>query len=336
MEKRTLGRTDIRAAVVGFGGIPIQGLTFAAAEGVIRHALERGINFFDTARAYTDSEEKIGRALAGRRDEVYLASKSLAHDGPGMRRELEASLRALRTETIDLYQVHSVGSDEQLERVLGPGGAFEVLSRAREQGAVRWIGVTGHARGPLLRAARSGMFDTLQVPFNVIESEWADEVLPAARAAGVGTIGMKPLAGGALSSAEAAIRFALTGGIDVAIPGMDAVEQVEVNLRAGDLAPPGAEQRALLEEEKRLWGKSFCRRCGYCMPCPEGLNIPFLLLLEGYYTRYGLKEWAVARLETQEKSYSSCTRCGTCLERCPYHLPVPDLMERAASRFESR
>jgi len=334
MKRRRLGRTDIEAAVVGFGGIPIQGLSAAEAERVLLHAADSGVDFFDSARAYTDSEEKIGRSLSGRREGIFLSTKALSRDAEGMRKEIETSLRNLATGMIDLYQCHSVDSIDQLERILGPGGAWEALARAREEGLVRWIGFTSHSREVAAEAVRSGRFDTIQVPFNAIETEWAGEVLPAAHGAGIGTIGMKPLAGGALSSGEAALRFQLNGGIDIAIPGMDAVGQVDENIRAGDLAPPDEEQSTLLAGEKDAWGELFCRRCRYCMPCPEGLNIPFLLLLEGYYNRYDLTDWAIARLATQEKRFSDCTACGACLEKCPYNLPIPDLMQRAARLLE--
>ncbi len=334
MEKRTLGKTDIKASVVGFGGIPLQGLSFADAERVLLHAFDKGIDFYDTARGYTDSEEKIGRALARHRDSVWIATKAMSRDAAGMRGELETSLRNLRTEMIDLYQFHAVGNMQQLERVLGPGGAYETLARAREEGKVRWIGITGHSRDILLHAAGLGKFDTVQLPFNAIETEWEDEVLPAARRAGMGTIGMKPVAGGALADVAPAIRFTLTRGIDISIPGMDAVEQVDENITAGDLAPPSTGELDRLVAEKEAWGELFCRRCGYCMPCPSGLNIPFLLLLEGYYNRYELKDWAISRMETQKMKYSDCTECGECLEKCPYNLPIPELMKRAERLLE--
>lgn len=323
----------MKISVVGFGGIPIQGVSTSGAERILHHALDRGINFFDNARAYTDSEEKMGRALAGRREGIYLASKALSRTADSMTGELETSLRNLKTDCIDLYQVHSVGSIEQLEKVLAPGGAYEALSKAREAGKVRWIGVTGHSRPILFKAVETGLFDTVQLPFNPIEDEWEQDVLPAANAAGMGTIGMKPLAGGAIRNVPAAIRFSLTRGIDVSIPGMDSIEQVDENASAGDgLVPPSEDELAALQQEKELWGEKFCRRCAYCMPCPEGLNIPFLLLIDAYYTRYELKGWAKERLASLPKAYKDCTACGECLERCPYNLPIPDMMSEAGER----
>jgi len=331
MEKRVLGRTGLEVAVVGFGGIPIQGITDDEAERVIREALDQGIDFVDSARAYTDSEAKLGRALAGLRDRVVLATKSMARDAASMRADLESSLRALRTDRIDLYQLHAVGNDEQLDQVLAPGGAYQALDDARRRGEVRFVGVTGHSRETLAAAVRTGLFDTVQLPFNPLETAWLDEVIPAARERSMGVIGMKPLAGGALADAAAALRFALHEGVDVAIPGMDSVEQVRQNAAvARELRPPDAAERAGFELERRRWEGHFCRRCGYCKPCPNGLDIPFLLLIEAYYTRYGLTRWALERLAGLDKRYADCEGCGECQQRCPYDLPVSELMANAA------
>lgn len=330
MNKKQLGKTDIEAYPVGFGGIPIQRLSLKEAEKVLRRAFDRGIDFYDTARGYTDSEEKIGKALSPVRNRIFLASKAMSRDFRGMSGELETSLGQLQTDMIDLYQLHNVATSEILQRVTGPGGALEALQKAREAGKIRWIGVTGHSRPVLLEAIRTGLFDTVQLPFNPIESEWAKEVIPAAARMGMGVIGMKPVAGGAIRHVPESIHFALANGVDISIPGMDDTAQVDQNVEAGS-GPPDltSEELGLLEEEKKTWRGRFCRRCGYCLPCPEGLNIPFLLLIEAYYSRYDLRDWALSRLKTLEKKYADCTACGICVERCPYDLPVPELMERA-------
>ncbi len=330
METCILGRTGLTVSVIGFGGIPIQRLDATAAERVLHGALDSGITFIDTARGYTDSEEKIGRALSGRRGEFVLASKAMSRDSAGMTAELETSLRHLRTDRIDLYQLHAIGSEAQLERVLADGGAYEALARARDKGQVRHIGVTGHSRQMLLKAIATGMFDTVQHPFNPIEQEWREDVIPAARQAGLGLIAMKPVAGGAIRNVPAALRFELAGGMDAVIPGMDSIEQVRQNAAVGEeLRPPSAREMEALEADRAFWGDRFCRRWGYCMPCPNGLQIPMLLLLQGYHERYGLQDWANERLEGLEKSYEDCQACGLCVERCPYQLPIPDLLRQA-------
>ena len=333
MKKRRIGRTDIEASVIGFGGIPIQKLPGRKATEVLHRAIDMGITFFDTARAYTDSEVKMGKALSPYRDKIYIASKALSRGAEGMRKELETSLRNLKTDMIDLYQIHSVDYLDQLEKALRPGGAYEALLKAKEEGKIRWIGVTGHSRPVILKAIYSEKFDTIQIPFNPIEDEWLEDVIPAARERSMGIIGMKPLAGGALRNAAESIRFSILKGTDVAIPGMDSVEQVEKNAGVGEeLRELDAEETEKLEEEKGTWEGRFCRRCGYCMPCPNGLNIPFLLLIDAYYTRYGLKDWALARLNTLDKKFADCTECGECLDKCPYQLPIPEMMKEAAER----
>jgi len=333
MQKRKLGRTDMTVSAIGFGGIPIQGVSFEEADRILKTAIEKGVNFFDSARAYTDSEEKMGRSFAGARDGIYLSTKSLSRGAPEFAKEIETSLRNLRTDMIDLYQLHSIGTSADLDRVLAPGGAYEALVEARAAGKIRWIGITGHSREIMLKAIRTELFDTAQFPFNPIETEWEDEIIPAAKALGVGTICMKPLAGGAIRNRALALRFELSRGMDVVIPGMDAVEQVVENASAGEkIAAPDAAELAGLEAEKELWGEKFCRRCGYCLPCPNGLNIPFLFLIDGYYTRYELKDWALARLAALPKKFGDCTECGECLEKCPYGLAIPDMMKDAASR----
>jgi predicted aldo/keto reductase-like oxidoreductase len=333
MESRQIGSTDIIASVIGFGGIPIQGVSFPEANRIFNKALDLGINFFDSARGYTDSEEKMGRTLRAARDRIYIATKALSRTADKFAVEIETSLRYLRTDRIDLYQIHSVGSLAELDTVLGPGGAYEALAKAREQGKVRWVGITGHSREVMLKAIATGRFDTVQFPFNPIEDEWAEEVIPAAKKAGMGTICMKPFAGGAIGNHRAALRFELARGMDVVIPGMDAVEQVVENAAAGDeLSPPGPRELEELAADKKRWGAKFCRRCSYCMPCPNGLNIPFLFLIEGYYSRYELRDWALQRLGGLQKKFADCKECGECLKKCPYGLPIPDMMKAAAKR----
>jgi len=332
MDTRSLGRTGLEISVIGFGGIPIQKLSAEEAGVILRRALALGITFYDTARGYTDSEHKIGLALGGRRDEFVLATKAMSRDAAGMARELALSLDQLRTDRIDLYQLHAIGSEKQLEQVLGADGAYAVLAEAQAAGTVGHIGITTHSRSVAAAAVATAKFATLQVPFNPIETEWGEQILPAARKAGMGTIGMKPVAGGALNRcAAAAMRYELTRGMTVVIPGVDALEQVEANAAVGSplREPDDAELDALARERQR-WTGRFCRRCGYCLPCPNGLNIPMLLLLQAYHERYGMADWAKQRLRDLDKQYEDCTACGTCLSRCPYELPIAEMMSRGA------
>ncbi|MDY0297539.1 MAG: aldo/keto reductase [Acidobacteriota bacterium] len=332
--RTVLGKTGIEVCRMGFGGIPIQRLSFPEAEKLIAAALDAGIDFFDTSRIYTDSEAKLGRALAGRRDRAVIASKSYSRDAARARADLESSLGELKTDHVDIYQLHNVSTEADLERVLGSGGALEALDRAREQGLVRFIGITGHKPWILEKALQAYDFATIQVPVNIVEQSSLDKLIPYARARDIGIIAMKPVAGGALKNVKLNLRFILASGVDVAIPGMDAIEQVHENLSV--LNAPlllSIQERQILDNEKESLGDHFCRRCEYCMPCPEGLNIPLLHLMEGYYFRYNLKDWALERLADMAKTFSDCTACGVCVSRCPYELDMPGLFQSAAARI---
>jgi hypothetical protein len=326
MKDITLGKTNLTVRRIGFGGIPIQRLTPGESDRVIGRAVEMGINFFDTSRIYTDSEEKLGRVLPPYRHKVVIASKSYSRDSENIRRDLETGLQKLRTDCIDLYQCHNIGSEKELDQVLAPGGALEALDRAQQQGKIRFIGISSHKPWILEQAVTAYDFKTIQFPFNIIESACQQELIPLAKEKGIGTIAMKPVAGGALREVVLNLRYILGNGADVAIPGMDKVEQIPQNLSAlENPAPLDDTEMALLNKEKEEWSGNFCRRCEYCLPCPEGINIPFLHLLGAYYFRYNLKEWAWERLHSLPKTYTDCTACGQCIEKCPYDLPTPDL-----------
>lgn len=323
MDYRKLGRTGLLVSAVSMGGIPVQRVDESAAEDIIKCALETGINFFDTARAYTDSERKFGRVFGRNRQGGLIATKSMARTREAIAAEVDRSLADLQVEQIDLYQLHNVKDDAALEKVLAPDGALAALQEARRQGKIRFIGITGHIPKILVKAIGTGFFDTVQFPFNAIETAAAEELIPLAKKMNIGTIAMKPLAGGALTKAPAALRFILEQGLDTVIPGMDTAEQVMVNSEAGSpVRPLSAEERQELLREAASLGASFCRRCEYCQPCPQGIDIPMIFLLDGYWTRYNLKQWAVERYRPLPKNASHCVDCGECESRCPYELPI--------------
>jgi hypothetical protein len=239
----------------------------------------------------------------------------------------------MKTDYIDLYQLHNISTENDMEKILGPGGALEGLKRAKEQGKIGHIGVTGHKPWILLKMIEH--FETMQFPFNVIETKAADELIPAAKDHKVGTIAMKPVAGGALRNVGLNLRYILTHGMDVAIPGMDIPEQIGQNVSAAEnLQPLSDEEMKTLLGEKDELGETFCRRCEYCMPCPEGLNISFLHLIIGYYFRYGLEEWALERLDGLGKKYTDCIACGECIKKCPYDLNTPKIFREAWAKIQ--
>ncbi|HHW28051.1 MAG TPA: aldo/keto reductase [Syntrophomonadaceae bacterium] len=335
MEYRRLGKTDLKVSVIGFGGIPVQRIDTASAEKVVKRAVELGINFFDTARAYTDSEEKLGLALKKHRDQVIIATKSMARDKKSMAEDIDKSLRTMGVDYIDLYQMHNVKDKETLEQVLGADGALAALIEAKEKGKIRHIGVTGHIKAMLLEILKTEEIETVQFPFNPVETDGAKDVIDLAGKMDAGIIVMKPLAGGALTNAKLSLRYILEHPVSVAIPGMDSLEQVEENAAVGNERKPltDQEQEELAQLVEKL-GTSFCRRCEYCLPCQQGIDIPSVFLFDGYYTRYDLKDWAIGRYQALKVKADSCVECGECEERCPYNLPIREMLKDAARRLE--
>lgn len=336
METRCLGRTGLQVSLLSMGGIPIQRVDNTAATEILQAALAAGINFFDTARGYTDSEAKFGLVLgaAQRQGRAVIATKSMARTRDGMAADIERSLNNLQADYIDLYQLHNVRSREELRQVLAPDGALAALRAARAEGKVRHVGITGHVVDVLVEAVQTGEFETVQFPFNAVEKEGAERLLPLAAKLGMGVIVMKPLAGGALRPASLALRFLLAQPVSTIIPGMDSVAQVKENAVLGEHPQPlsEAEQAELAAEIKKL-GNRFCRRCEYCLPCPQGIRIPLVFTFDGYWTRYGLKEWAEERYQEMAVKAGACVQCGTCESRCPYSLPIREMLKEAVSHF---
>jgi predicted aldo/keto reductase-like oxidoreductase len=311
---------------MGMGGIPIQRLSMEESDGVLKKAIDSGINFFDTARIYTDSESKFGRVLSRDRDRVVIASKSFSRGAMEILRDIDSSLQQLRTDYIDLYQCHNVANESDLEKVLADAGAVAGLIKAKEQGKIRHIGLSGHKPWIVAKALARFEFETIQIPCNFMETDALRDLVPLARQKHVGIIAMKPIGGGNIHDINLNFRFIFNQGIDVAIPGMDSGKQVEENVAAlADLSPLTREETARLQKEKDRLGDQFCRRCEYCMPCPQGLPISFLHVLKNYYFLYDLKSWVWERIDALAKTYKDCAACGQCVQKCPYHLDMPEI-----------
>ncbi len=334
MNYAVLGRTGLKAAAVSFGGIPIQRADAANTRAVVDALEAHGINYIDTARGYTVSEEYLGAALEGRRDKFILATKSMARTAPAMAADVDTSLRNLRTGYIDLYQIHNL-PEREIEQVFSPGGAYETLAAARDAGKIGHIGVTAHSADALrvLVEQYSDQLETVMFPFNIVENQGV-ETLRLARERGMGTIAMKPLAGGNLEDYALALRYIAAAGVcDISIPGMGSPEEVDRNASVDLSAPLTAEELSECEAIRRELGEHFCRRCGYCAPCTVGIDIPSNFLMANYTRKYGLADWARGRYEGLAHHASECVKCGACEKRCPYDLPIRQMLEGVAQVF---
>ena len=333
MEYRILGKTGLKISRMGFGGIPIQRIDAEGTKTLIRKLHQAGLNYIDTARGYTVSEEYLGYALEGIRKDFVLATKSMARTKEAMAADILKSLQNLRTEYIDVYQIHNP-SAEGLEKILAPGGALEALFEAKQAGKIGHIGITLHPVELFKQAVDFEWAETIMFPYNLVETQ-AEELIRVCAERNIGFIDMKPLAGGAIDDATLAMRFiAANPDVTVVIPGMATIEEAKQNLAAvNDSTPLTEEEQAKIQKIRDELGTQFCRRCNYCAPCAAGISIYVQFLLEGYYTRYNLKEWATARYEAQGKNASDCIGCGICETRCPYNLPIRDMMKKVAQTF---
>ncbi len=335
MDYIQLGRTGLKCAAVSFGGIPIQRADAANTLAVVDALEHYGMNYIDTARGYTVSEEYLGAALKGRREKFILATKSMSRDYEGMKRDIGVSLHNLQTEYIDVYQIHNLPVKD-FDQVFGPQGAYRALAEARAEGKIGHIGATAHSVDSLrlLVEDYGDRIETVMFPYNIVESQ-GEETLRLAREKGIGTIAMKPLAGGNLDDWKLALRYvAASGVIDVSIPGMGSVEEVERNAAvAEDLSPLTQEELEQCEAVRRELGTHFCRRCGYCAPCTVGIDIPSNFLMVNYLRKYGLADWAKTRYEGLAHHAGECIECGVCESRCPYELPIREMLKGVAAQF---
>lgn len=335
MKTIRLGKTNLYISRLGFGGIPIQKNDAEASLSLIRSLVEKGINYIDTAKAYTVSEELIGNAMEalGVRDRFILATKSMARDREGMTRDIETSLAKLKTDHIELYQVHNPSMD-QLTAVCSEGGALEALLEAREAGKIGHIGITAHSMAVFEKALTLDWVETIMFPYNIVETQ-GEELIARCQEKDIGFIAMKPLAGGAIEDATLAVRFICTNpAVSVVIPGMYCEKEVEQNVDAvNDSSPLTDEEMEKLAEIRKDLGTNFCRRCNYCAPCTAGISIPSVFLFGGYLERYGLENWARERYATLPVKASACVDCGACEGRCPYELPIREMLKKYAAAF---
>lgn len=324
---RILGKTNLKVNEIGCGGIPIQRVSQEVVNDMINEMIKQNINFIDTARGYSISEELLGNALVGKRDKFILATKSMSRTYEGMKKDIEISLNNLKTNYIDLYQLHNIQMKDNID------GALLALEEAKKENKIGHIGVTTHSLEVLEREVELNRFETIQFPYNIVENQ-GEELFKKAYEKNIGIIVMKPLAGGAIDKPQLALKYVLNNkNVSVIIPGMDSVEKVIENDSICNLEYSG-QDLIDIEKIKKELNDNFCRRCGYCQPCPIGINIPLTFLCEGYYKRYGLMEWAKSRYDSMVVKPSECVGCGKCESKCPYKIKIREKLKNIAQLME--
>jgi predicted aldo/keto reductase-like oxidoreductase len=343
LKMRRLGKTGLNVTEMGFGGIPIQRVSEAEAVKIVKRCYDLGINYYDTARAYTTSEERIGKALEGVRDNVYIATKTQGRTGKELKEQLAISLKNLRTDYIDVYQLHNV-TEESWKIVSAPGGALEAALKLKDEGVLRHVGVTSHSPTFLNKIIGEGSpFETIMVGYNYIALEPGKDLLPTCKKMDVGTVIMKPFGGGAFTNAATALKFILADkNADCVIPGMQTIAEVDENVAVSSGSfKLSKQEQDYIEADRKALGKEFCAACDYCQPCPVGIPISFVLRTElSTLRRMGWTEGLMKQARETAPKVAACLDCGACETRCPYQLPIrqllPQKMDAIMKRLEEK
>lgn len=326
MEMVTLGKTNITVNKNGFGALPIQRICMADAVALARRAYEAGITFFDTARFYTDSEEKLGAAFEGMREKVYIATKTAAENTEDFWKDLEISLHNLKTDYIDLYQFHNPSFCPK------PGdgtGLYEAMAEAKRQGKIKHIGITNHRLSVAEEAVASGLYETLQFPFCYLASERDLALVEKCRKAGMGFIAMKALSGGLINNSAAAYAFEAQFDNVLPIWGVQRESELEEFISYIDNPPVMTDEiRGLIEHDRMELSGEFCRGCGYCMPCPVGIEIHNCARMSLMLRRAPSEAQLTPEMQEKMKKIENCLHCGKCKSKCPYGLDTPSLLQK--------
>ena len=325
MSQVTLGTTNITVNKNGFGALPVQRVSVEDAGRLLKKAFDNGITFFDTARAYTDSEEKIGRALNSVRDQIYIATKTAAKTAEGFWKDLETSLSLLKTDYIDIYQFHNPAFCPK------PGdgtGLYEAITEAKAQGKVRHIGITNHRLAVAQEAIDSGLYEVLQFPFCYLASEKDLAIVRQCKEKNMGFIAMKALSGGIITNSAAA--YAYLDQFDHVLPIWGVQRERELNEFIGYVDNPPVmteEIKAIIDRDRKELSGNFCRGCGYCMPCPAGIEIINCARMSLMIRRAPVAAQLTPESQEKMKKIEECLHCGQCSSKCPYNLDTPRLLE---------
>lgn len=333
MNQVVLGSTGITSPQNAFGALPVQRDDFDTAIKILRKAYEGGMTFFDTARAYSDSEEKMGLALSDVRSKIIIATKTMAKSPDEMKKQLETSLTNLKTDYVDIYQFHCV------EQCYKPGdgtGMYETIADFKRQGLIKHIGVTAHKIGIAEECVNSDLYETMQFPFSYLSSQREIDLVNLCKEKNVGFIAMKGLAGGLITNSKAAYTFMTQFDSVLPIWGIQRMNELEEWLSFMKDSPVyDDEMQKFVEIDKKSFGTDFCRGCGYCMPCPQEIIINQCARMSQMIRRAPSSNWLSEYWQNEFKKVPNCTGCGSCKKRCPYGLDIPNLLKKNYEDYEN-
>lgn len=333
MEKVTLGRTGICVNKNGFGALPVQRVSKEEAKVILRKAYDNGIQFFDSARAYSDSEEKIGLSLSDVREHIYISTKTMALTVEDFWKDLDMSLKMLKTDYIDIYQFHNPSF---CPKPNDGTGLYEAMLEAKRQGKIHYIGITNHGWKVAKEAIESDLYDTLQFPFSYLASHQEAELVELCQKHNVGFICMKALSGGLITRSDAAYAYLLQYPHALPIWGIQKESELDEFLSYQD-NPPVLDKNllAIIEHDQKELAGNFCRGCGYCMPCPQGIIINQCARMSLMLRRAPSEGWLSEKWQKEMKKIEDCIHCGKCMSHCPYGLNTPELLQKNYEDYQT-
>jgi uncharacterized protein len=328
MKRMVLGKTGIEVARLGFGGIPIQRVDEAQAIEAVLYSLEKGMDFIDTSRVYTNSETKIGKALKQTDKKPAIATKSFQRTADGIRKDVDLSLKELQVDFIDIYQCHGISTLEDYRKITAPDGAYAGLVKAKEEGLIDHIGVTSHSLDLLDKMLDDDLFATIMVCFSFLEPAAKEKIIPKASAKQVGILAMKPFSGGVIDTPAIALKWALSHPDILVLAGVENKELIDEDWAAfAGNWELSTEEQQMIQRIYQENDKRFCRRCDYCLPCPQEIPIQFVLGARSFLGRFGPGAMKNPMFATMWDKAATCTECGECMTRCPYELPIPEMIK---------
>lgn len=337
MKKVRLGKTDLKVSRVGMGGIPLQRPSEKEAVELVEYALDKGINIIDTARAYGDSEKRIGKGIEGRRKEVCVISRTPLVDKKGALKYLDESLKNLKTDYLDIWQFHNISTMERYQKVIGDNGALEAAKEAQLLGKINHIGITGHNLEVIEKAVKSELFEVILFPFNFVNNEAAENLVSLTKELDIGFTAMKPFAGGRLRDAKLAIKYLLQFDNVVPVPGVEKKEEIDelVEIATSSWKITKTEEQRM-DKIRRELGLPFCQWCGYCMQtCPQEINIPGVINIHLNWELWPQETFAQRKRKSVDVA-RTCIKCGICEEKCPYHLPIREMLVKGIEFYDNK